>query len=91
MEKQEPTTGSPARGTNWWGLFSTVGLFAWVVLWLKREPGTLIESILSWGFLAAIHLCAIVATRRRYGWLYLMPIGLFWFLVVIARSGGITY
>jgi hypothetical protein len=41
--------------------------------------------------LAAIHFTAIKAARRRYGWLYLGPIGLFWILVIIALSGGITY
>jgi hypothetical protein len=79
------------RNTNWWGLCGTVGLFAWVLFWLKREPGTTIESVLCWGTLAAVHFSAFKATRRRYGWLYLAPIGLFWILVVIALSGGITH
>ena len=48
------------------------------------------ESVFSWGTLAAIHLSAIKASRRRYGWLYLAPIGLFWILVIIALSGGIA-
>jgi hypothetical protein len=26
-----------------------------------------------------------------YGWFYLAPIGLFWILVIIALSGGISY
>jgi hypothetical protein len=92
MEIQEPTTVvPPTRSTNWWGLCSTVGLFGWVLFWLKREPGTVMESVLCWGILAAIHFSAIKAARRRYGWLYLGPIGLFWILVTIALSGGITY
>ena len=61
------------RNTNWWGLCSTVGLFVWVVFWLKREPGTAVESILSWGTLAAIHASAIKAARRRYGWFISRP------------------
>ncbi len=92
MEVREPTAVAPPnRSTNWWGLCSTVGLFLWVVLWLKREPGTVLESVLSWGSLVAIHASAIKATGRRYGWFYLGPIGLFWMLVIIALSGGITY
>jgi hypothetical protein len=61
------------------------------LFWLKREPGTATESVLSWGTLAAIHFSAVKAARRRYGWIYLAPLGLFWILVVIALSGGITY
>jgi len=92
METQQPTSvAQSARSTNWWGLCSTVGLFVWVVFWLKREPGTAVENILSWGTLAAIHVLAIKAARRRYGWFYFAPISLFWILVIIALSGGITY
>ena len=92
METQEPTAMvSLTRSTNWWGLFSTVGLFVWVLFWLKREPGTARESVLCWGTLVAIHFSAIKAARRRYGWFYLAPIGLFWVLVIIALSGGISY
>ena len=92
MESEEPTSmASPTRTTNWWGLSSTVGLFVWVLFWLKREPRTTIENILCWGTLAVIHVTAIKGARQRYGWLYLAPIGLFWILVIIALSGGITY
>jgi hypothetical protein len=92
METQEPTAMVPlARSTNWWGLGSTVGLFVWVVFWLKREPATPLESVLCWGTLIAIHFSAIKAARQRYGWFYLAPIGLFWILVIIALSGGISY
>jgi uncharacterized membrane protein YgaE (UPF0421/DUF939 family) len=92
METREPMTAfSLTRGTNWWGLFSTVGLFVWVLFWLKREPGTVMESILCLGTLVAIHFSAIKAVRRFHAWFYLAPIGLFWILVIIALSGGITY
>jgi hypothetical protein len=92
MEIQGPTAiVPPTRSTNWWGLCSTVGLFVWILFWLKREPGTAIESALCWGTLAAIHASAIKAARRRYGWFYVAPIGLFWILVIIALSGGITH
>jgi len=92
MEVREPTIiVSPTRSTNWWGLCSTVGLFVWILFWLKREPGTAMESVLSWGTLAAIHISAIKAARQRYGWFYLAPICLFWIVVIIALSGGITY
>jgi hypothetical protein len=92
METQEPTAMVPLiRNTNWWGLCNTVGLFVWVLFWLKREPGTALESVLCWGTLVAIHFSAIKAARRRYGWFYLAPIGLFWILVIIALSGGISY
>jgi len=92
MEIQGPTAiVPPARSTNWWGLCSTVGLFVWSLFWLKREPGTVIESVFCWGTLAAIHASAIKAARGRYGWFYLAPIGLFWILVIIALSGGITH
>jgi acyl carrier protein len=68
-ETQQPTSvAQSARSTNWWGLSSTVGLFAWVLFWLKREPRTTIESILCWGTLVAIHFAAVKAVRRRYGW-----------------------
>jgi hypothetical protein len=79
------------RSTNWWGLCSTVGLFVWVLFWLKREPGSVLESVLCWGTLVAIHFSGIKAARPRYGWFYLAPIGLFWILVIIALSGGINY
>jgi hypothetical protein len=70
--------------------------YCWVVhlgfvLVEKREPGTAMQSVLCWGTLAAIHVSAIKAVRRRYGWFYLVPIGFFWILVLIALSGGITY
>jgi hypothetical protein len=92
METQQPTSiAPPTRSTNWWGLSSTVGLFVWVLFWLKREPRTTTESILCWGTLVAIHFAAIKAARRRYGWFYLAPVGLFWILVIIALSGGISY
>jgi hypothetical protein len=52
---------------------------------------TAIESVLCWGTFAAIHLSAVKAARRRYGWFYFAPICLFWILVIIALSGGITY
>ena len=92
METQQPTsTTPPTQNTNWWGLSSTVGLFVWVLFWLKREPGTTTESMLCWGTLVAIHLAAVKAARRHYGWFYLAPIGLFWILVIIALSGGISY
>jgi hypothetical protein len=90
MEAQAPSVPW-VRGTNWWGLCSIFGLFAWVSFWLKREPGTTLESILCWGILAAIHLAAIKASRRRFGWLYFAPLGLFWILVVIALLGGIPH
>jgi hypothetical protein len=91
METQEPGAVVPlARSTNWWGLCSTVGLFVWVLFWLKREPGTPLQGVICWGSLLAIHFLAIKAARRRYGWFYLAPIGLFWILVIIALSGGIT-
>jgi hypothetical protein len=84
METQQPTSiAPPTRSTNWWGL--------WVLFWLKREPRTTTESILCWGTLVAIHFAAIKAARRRYGWFYLAPVGLFWILVIIALSGGISY
>jgi hypothetical protein len=92
MKTEEPISEAPpTRSTNWWGLCSTVGLFIWVLFWLKREPGTAMQSVLCWGTLAAIHVSAIKAVRRRYGWFYLVPIGFFWILVLIALSGGITY
>jgi len=92
METQEQTAMvPPARSTNWWGLGSTVGLFVWVLFWSKREPGKALESVLCWGTLVAIHFSAIEAVRRRYGWLYLAPIGLYWILAIIALSGGIRY
>jgi hypothetical protein len=92
MESQEPTAMVPLiRGTNWWGLCSTVGLFVWVSFWLKRDPRTALESVLCWGTLVAIHFSAIKAARRRYGWFYLAPICLFWLLVIVALSGGINH
>ena len=90
METPESAIPIP-HSTNWSGICSTIGLLVWVLLWLKREAGTTLEAILCYGTLAAIHFAAIKAARRRYGWFYLAPIGLFWSLVVIALSGGITY
>ena len=39
--------------------------------------------------LAVIHLLAIQAARTRHGWIYVVPLGLFWVIVIIAVSGGI--
>lgn len=89
-ESQTPVIGL-TTGTNWWGLCSTIGLFAWVSFWLKREPGTVAEGVLCWTTFVAIHLFAIKAARRRYGWFYFAPIGLFWILVIIGLSGGIPH
>jgi hypothetical protein len=64
MKTEEPISEAPpTRSTNWWGLCSTVGLFIWVLFWLKREPGTAMQSVLCWGTLAAIHVSAIKAVR----------------------------
>jgi hypothetical protein len=92
MEIQEPTvTVAPTRNTNWWGLSSAVGFFVLVLFWGKRQPESLIETILGLTALVAIHACAIKAAPRRYGWVYLVPIGVYWILVIIGLSGGITY
>jgi len=77
--------GQPsAVGTNWWGLSSTVGLFAWFLYYFKNEPHTFNDYVLFWGGLALIHFCGINAARRRYGWLYLTPLGVFWAIVAVA-------
>jgi hypothetical protein len=92
MATQEPAAVlTPARSTNWWDVCSAVALFVWVLVWLKREAETPIESLACWGTLAAIHCSAIKGARLRHGLFYLAPIGLFWTLVIIALSGGITY
>jgi hypothetical protein len=83
MEILEPATMVPlTRNANWWVFCSTVGLFVWVLFWSKRDTGSSLESVLCWGILVAIHFSAIKAARRRYGWFYLAPIGLFWILVI---------
>jgi hypothetical protein len=75
--------------TNWWGLASTIGLFVWFLFWFKNEPHSVNGQVLLWGPLALIHWFAILAAKRRFGWLYLVPLGIFWVLVIIALSGGI--
>ncbi len=48
-----------------------------------------VRQVLLWGPLALIHWFAIQAARRRFGWFYLLPLGLFWIIVIVALSGGI--
>jgi hypothetical protein len=79
---------STAR-TNWWGIASTIGLFVWFLFWFKNEPHSIIGQVLLWGPLALIHWFGIQAGRRRFGWVYIVPLGIFWVLVIIALSGGI--
>ena len=41
------------------------------------------------GPLALIHWFAILAARRRSGWVYFLPLGLLLIIVIAALSGGI--
>ena len=75
--------------TNWWGLASTIGLFVWFLFWFKNEPHRIIGQVLPWGLLLLIHISVIQAARRRFGWVYVFPLAVFWILVIIALSGGI--
>ncbi len=83
------STESVQRTTNWWGRASTVILFLWFLYWFKNEPHSATGQILLWAPLVVIHLLAIQAARKRYGWIYLAPLGVFWIIVIIALSGGI--
>jgi hypothetical protein len=83
------TTASATRSTNWWGLASTIGLFVWFLFWLGDEPHSIIGQVLLWGPLALIHWFGFQAARRRFGWVYALPLGIFWILVVIGLCGGI--
>ena len=76
------------RKTNWLGLSSTVGLFIWFLYWFKNEPHSFFAHALLWGPLALIHICAILAARRSFGWFYLIPVGVFWLLIAIALTGA---
>jgi hypothetical protein len=75
--------------TNWWGLASTIGLFVWFLFWFKNEPHSISGQVLLWAPLALIHWFGIQASRRRFGWVYILPLGIFWILIIIALSGGI--
>jgi hypothetical protein len=79
---------STAR-TNWWGLASTIGLFVWFLFWHANEPHSIVGQILLWMPLALVHLFGIQAARRRSGWVYIVPLGIFWIFVIIALCGGI--
>jgi hypothetical protein len=35
-----------------------------------------------------IHWFGIQAAKQRFGWIYLLLLGIFWMLVIIALSGG---
>jgi hypothetical protein len=83
------TTTSAPGSTNWWGLASTIGLFVWFLFWFADEPHSIIGQVLLWGPLALIHWFAFQAARRRFGWIYVAPLGIFWILVVIGLCGGI--
>ena len=74
--------------TNWWGLASIAGLFIWFLYWFKNEPQGVNQQVLYWGPLVLVHGLAIRAAKRRYGWIYLLPYGIFWILVIIALAGG---
>jgi hypothetical protein len=76
--------------TNWWGLASTIGLFVWFLFAYGIEPPHgIIEQILLWVPLALIHWFGIQAAKRRFGWIYIVPLGVFWILVIIGLCGGI--
>ncbi len=75
--------------TNWWGLSSAVGLFAWFLyFYFKNGPSTFNGHVLFWGVFVLIHFCGINAARRRHGWLYLTPLGVFWVIVIVGLRGG---
>jgi hypothetical protein len=57
--------------------------------WFKNEPHSGTGQGLLWVPLALIHWFAIQAAKRRFGWVYTVPLGIFWILVIIALSGGI--
>jgi hypothetical protein len=80
---------SSTKDANWWGIASTLGLFVWFLFWFKNEPRNVLEHILLWGPLALVHWFGIQAAKKPFGWLYLVPLGIFWILVIIALSGGI--
>jgi hypothetical protein len=76
-------TGSIERNTNWWGLSSTVGLLVLVLCYGKRGADTAADQVMSWGSLVLVHLFGIKATRQRFGWVYLIPLGAFWLIALI--------
>src|SRR6478672_374586 len=81
---------SATRNTTWCGRASTIGLFFWFLYWFKNEPKTPIRQVfLLGGPLALIHWFAILAARRRSGWVYFLPLGLLLIIVIAALSGGI--
>jgi hypothetical protein len=82
------SVASKAR-TNWLGLASTIGLFLWFLFWHANEPYTIIGKIWLWTPLALIHWFGIQATKRRFGWVYIVPLGVFWILLIIGLCGGI--
>jgi len=75
-------TGSVTRNTNWWGLSSTVGLFVLILCYGKGGAQTVAEQVLLWGSLILVHLFGIKAARRRFGGVYLIPLGVYWLLVL---------
>ena len=85
----EMSTESVQRTTNWWGRASTISLFIWFLYWFKNEPHSVTGHLLLLVPLVVIYLLAIQSARRRYGWIYLAPLGVFWIIVVIALSDGI--
>ncbi len=84
------TVNSSIRNTNWWGIAATIGLFAWFLCYFKHEPQTSPDRALFWGLVAMIHFFGIKAARRRRGWIYLVPLGVFWlgFLVTLLLDVG---
>jgi len=83
------TIAAATRSANWWGLASTIGLFLWFLFWFGGEPSTIIGRVLLWGPLASIHWFGFQAARQRFGWVYLVPLGIFWILIIIGLCGGI--
>jgi hypothetical protein len=88
VEKAGMTDESEARRTNWRGLASTVGLLIWFLCWFKNEPRSTNERTVFWGSLVLVHGLAIRAARRRHGWIYFLPLGIFWILIVMRCQGA---
>ncbi len=80
---------SAIRSINWWGLCCASGLLVWFLCWIRNGPQTRKESILFWGTLALIHFLGVKAARKRFGLVYLIPLGVIWVVIIVALSGGI--
>lgn len=66
-----------------------MGLFVWFLFWFKNEPHGVNGQVLLWAA-SFDSLVRDSSGKATFWWIYLLPLGIFWILLIIALSGGIS-